>query len=162
MTDVHVMAPGKPYMAKLVDAGDGSFALRIIPLPEVEELDRLRREVLQLRLQVAVGAFEESVRAFVQYFRLAYQEARLLALLFVNSGKLVDNDAITRALYGHRPDGGPDNIKTARRVHIHAIRNVLPAGSIENEFSRGYRLLEIGHAKCLEARAAVLAAPAAA
>ena len=148
MTDIHVMAPGKPYMAKLVDAGDGSFSLRIVPLPEVEELDRLRKEVAHLRVRSGANAHAAMSIALRYGMKLPPQAARVLAFLFVNSERQVSKAELLDVMYGHRADGGPDWSSRAVDVVMSRVRKALGGRKFLPSETGLYWLTPEGVRKC--------------
>lgn len=145
MTPTYVIKPGH-YHVHVRLAPDGTYYQRFMPVPEVQELYDLRREVAQLRAQLATTP--DVTAAFRRVLGLSGQEASLLALLFRKSPNVVPSEAILAELYGHLRDGGPESALGVVRVMVHKLRKSLGAGTIENLHGGGYKLTDDGVKAC--------------
>lgn len=144
------ISPGA-YMLKVVAAEDGTFYQRIFPLPEVQELDDLRREVRELRAKQGVNALTACAIALRYGLKISSQGARLLAFMFVNAPRFTKRSELESVLYGHRADGGPVTADKVVIVTIHGLRKALGGKHyIEHLPTFGFRLAEVGVQKCRE------------
>jgi DNA-binding response OmpR family regulator len=152
MTDIQQQRVTGAFMAIVgVDAA-GLPTTKLFECPELQELVLLRLEVAGLKARISDTAFDEASFDFRREFKLSAQQARLLAMLYVNAPGVVGYAAIYDMLYGHRIDGGPENPHAVVKAFVHAIRAEIGSEAIENEHGRGFRLTGSGLAKCNEAR----------
>lgn len=78
-----------------------------------------------------------------QATRLRPQELHIFALLLRHHPAAVMRDALFTALYGARPDGGPDDDRILAVYAVRLRRALAPLGlTVENVYGRGYRLVD--------------------
>lgn len=158
MTDAQKPQVTGAFMAIVGVDGNGLPTTKLFACPEFQELVLLRLEVAALKARISDTAFDEASFDFRREFKLSAQQARLLAMLYVNAPGVVSYAAIYNMLYGHRTDGGPENPHAVVKAFAHAIRAHPDIGkaAIDNEHGRGFRLSEAGLSICNRARGVAL------